>query len=719
MRNISKKPSRFSSALKTLGISSAALICSFLPSNTFAEDLHPIAIIGGQGSAPYAAFIQSDGTIKPLNALPVTGLTYRVDINSTNHGLIGGTNGINAYAAFVSPNGVVQNIPGLIAPGEIYTVSINEAGIGMIGGGRQATNVPYAAIISPGGVATPFAGLPANGLIYGVAIEESGAGIIGGIGPLNSAYAALTSVNGTVTPLTGLPTTGGIFWVAANDSGTKFIGGSNNTSAYAAFVKPQGVVEPINSLPAGLLYSVGINNEGNAIIGGSASTLPYAALVRKNGAVKTINGLPTTPGIIYNTAINDTGTGLIAGFSGTGPFGSFVASDGALTLLKGLPVGNGFLDGAALHSSGAGIVGGTSFGAPFVALAAPNGNLTYLTGLPADGEINSIAISIFDELVPESIGPFDSWANTQFTFSNTLTQHCVFHHRNYWHCDCSPCETHSLWIAPFVNYVHQKSRDAIPSYNNKLAGAMIGFDYNINQNFVWGGGFAYGYNDVHYSKGQGHTKINQESLVLYASCENTCFYTNFALWGGLFQAKHKRHSLSGTISSRANPYGWNLAPHLDIGAPFWMYCFPCSTFEPFISLDWANNWQYHYREKGSSGFNIALKKQYASILRSEAGLRIFQTLACDWGLLIVEEKGSYVNRTALQKGVRSAAFIGSESSFEVETLCRRGQNHGLVEFHLECQPYCSCDVYGSFDYQGEFGCSFESQTLTFALGKNF
>lgn len=698
-----------------------SVLCSFTFFNfSTANDCDrngPLALIGGQGSAPYAAFIDSDLSVSPLSGLPPTGVTFRVAINSSGQGLIGGTNGLDAYAALVSPSGTVRSIPGLIAPGEIYTVAINSSGRGIIGGGHLDTNVPYAALISPGGTATPLSALPASGLIYGVAIEESGRGIVGGIGPLNSAYAALVSRTGTVTPIAGLPANGGIFWVAVNDSGTRFIGGKDNTSVYAAFVTPHGSLAPISGLPPGLLYSVAINNAGAGIIGGSSSTLPYAALVAPNGSTTTISGLPSTAGIIYNTAINESGTGLIAGFSTTGPFGAFISPTGSLKPLKGLPNGPGFLDGAALHSSGIAFVGGTSSGEPFAALVAPNGHLTFLDGLPAEGEINSIGIAMLDGLVPKSIGPYDSWANTQFALSNTLTQHCMFHHRHDWQC-CGCEQNSSIWVAPFGNYVREKGRQCIPSFSNEIAGVVLGFDYSWNRDLTIGAGLAYAYNDVHYSKHLGHATINQESVVLYASWERPCFYVNAALWGGLFQSSLKRNSLA-CITSKAKPNGWNLTPHLEAGTPLKFCACPNIIVEPFVAFDWANNWQVRYRENGASGFNIELDDIHATLLRSEVGCRFYQTLQYGWGLLLVEEKGSYVNRTSFHKGRHSASFKGACSSFDVETLSTKGQNHGLAELHFECVPSCLCDVYASFDYQGEFGSSFQSQTLSFTLGKNF
>lgn len=708
-------------------------ICNFPLNSAFAKPALPDLIIGGQTAAPYAAFLK-DGVATPISGLPATGVTFRVAINSTGEALIGGTDNVNAYAALVTSNGTLLPLPGLIAPGEIYNVAINESNMGIIGGGHLISNVPYAALVNRYGV-TPLA-VPASGLIYGVAIDNSGEGIIGGIGPLNSAYAALTHSNGSLTPLAGLPLNGGIFWVSTNQTKTRFIGGNESTSIYAAYVNPNGSVAPIVNLPVGQLYSVGINTSGSAIMGGEASNLPYAALVAPDGSVNTLVGLPTNAGIIYNTAINDSGTGLIAGNSTSGAYGSFVSPTGTLIPLEGLPIGaNGFLDGAALHSTGVGIVGGTtSAGTPFLALAAPNGTLTYLDGLPANGEINSIAIRALEGLVPSGTGAFSSFINTQFTFTNALTNHCVLDRMNlfkntfypyiedycedpyFYKRDCN--EDSSLWLSVVGNYICEKSRHAIPGFSNEILGAIVGFDYTDVEDVVVGAALAYAYNKVDYRKNLGCSSINQESAVVYATFDNSEFYVNGALWGGLFQASNKRQSFS-LITSKSRPTGWNFCPHLELGAPFALNLCQTAFINPFVAMDWANVWQKNYSEHGSSGFNLRLKDQHAGIFRTEVGFRFFESFDYDGGQLIFVEKISYVNRTPLFVRNGNASFVGAFSSFEIEAISPCTQNLGVLQLHLECIPAGLRNFYASFDYQGEFGTSYLSNALTFSIGKNF
>ncbi len=693
------------------------IISLYSLTSLYADQSNPRAIFGGQREVPYAGFLRIDGSVTPINGLPATGITFRVATNSKHLSLIGGTSGINGYATYVSSKGTLTEINGLIAPGEIYTVAINKHGNGIIGGGRFTLSIPYAAVTTPNGAAISLS-VPSSGLIYSAAINKYNDGIIGGIGNLNSAYAALTKENGTVTPINGLPTTGAIYWVAINDSKTKFIGGSDNASIYAAFISPIGTVKPILGLPLGLNYSVAMNESGNAIMGGISLNLPYAALVSDNGMLTTLQGLPQTPGKIYNVAINKHGTGLIAGFSATGAFGAFVSPNGTLIPLINLPAGDGFLDGAAIHSSGVAIVGGTHLNTPFMALAAPNGTLTYIDGLPPTGEINSIAISNLNNLVPKKLGIFDSLVNTQFTLSDALTDHCMMHYKNTQCNRCSNCDTTTFWLSGFGNFSHEKRKHEIPSFTNKIFGALLGIDYNGIENVCLGAGLSYAETRAHYSKDSGHASISSENAVLYVSFSSPNFYANASLWGGFFQGKNTRRSFS-ILSSKSSPTGWNLSPHIELDIPFTLAKCGNITFDPFLAIDWAYVRQHHFCERGRSGFNIRLNSKCASSLRSEIGVRFFETLQYGFGSLTFEEKLSYVNKTPTHKSKGSAAFIGAFSTFDVETINPYTQNQGRAQIHIECIPDGMSDTYASVDYQGGFGKFYHSHMFTVSVGRIF
>ncbi len=275
---------------------------------------------------------------------------------------------------------------------------------------------------------------------------------------------------------------------------------------------------------------------------------------------------------------------------------------------------------------------------------------------------------------------------------------------------------YSLWGSLFGEYAHQQKTERFPDYNNSIAGALLCFEDHTPQRIL-GGGIAYAYNYAALSEGQGHAKIQQEFATFYASIMRQNLYVNTAVWGGLYQMHNVRHSF-GIITSTAYVHGWLFSPYFEIGGYFFGKK-PWFSIEPFGMVDWANNWQSQIQERGSSGFNVLIDSQYTSLLRSEAGVRFFESLSYGWGKLVLMEKASFVNKTPFNAGTTPAAFVGSISTFAIETFSSQIENLGVVQFNIELIPSNSEYVYGSFNYQGEFGPSFQSNLLSFEIGKDF
>jgi hypothetical protein len=182
---------------------------------------------------------------------------------------------------------------------------------------------------------------------------------------------------------------------------------------------------------------------------------------------------------------------------------------------------------------------------------------------------------------------------------------------------------------------------------------------------------------------------------------------------------NKRHTL-GFITSVSHPNGYLFSPHVELSAPF---TFSGSnhilSIDPFVMFDWANSWQKTFREHGSSGLNIVLNSQYSSLLRSEVGMRIYETLEYAWGSFKIEEKASYVNKAPFHKGEGTAFFVGAFSSFGIETFSSSVENLGVAQIAFYFTPRNTKYPYGTLDYQGEFGSSFQSHILVLEIGEAF
>ena len=737
------------------------------------------AIIGGEIEGPlnpYAAIVSSEGIATEITGETPSGAgqIVSVAINSEGAGIIGGrqNSDLSAYVALISPSGVATAITGDTPTdnSRIFSVSINSSGEALAGGSHSGFTSPYVVRVSTEGVASFLTGdTPESGEIRAVAINDSGAGIIGGGNPGNTgSYQALVSSEGVASALTGsLPETnnGIIYSAAINSSGNAIIAGASS-DAYAAIVSSEGVASLVtgdNTPPGrtvGATQKVTINDSGNAIIGGSDG---YIALVSPEGVTSSLSGSNTPSGTatINSVAINSSGEGIIGGTDGGNPYIALVSSSGVTSSISGdTPSGSGSINGVDINDAGVAIVGGRDGSSgtftPYAVLVSPSGVATDITGegfpTARPSEFLSVAIagsssnpssSITSAVVPTSFGPGNSFSNSLFSLStqilsNHLVSYPAFKQQEkasevglladasdliYWKSHTVPSKEsnltkpkHLFWAAFFGEYAHQKKYKNFSSFDNCSAGMLLAFDYQGIQNTLIGGGAAYVFNYADLAGNRGHTKTHQEFLTAYGSWQRDNFYLDVSIFGGYYQMHNVRKSIAN-ITSTSDTDGWLLSPHLQISTPFYRKTW--SIIDPFIQFDWANNWQGKVDEEGASGFNIHLKDLYTSLLRSEIGARFVQVLSCNWGEITFIEKGSWVNKLPFHTGSTSTYFTGSISTFSIEVFSNQTQNLGAAQLNLQFTPFNLKYPYGSINYQGEFGSSFQSHFLSLEIGVNF
>jgi hypothetical protein len=167
--------------------------------------------------------------------------------------------------------------------------------------------------------------------------------------------------------------------------------------------------------------------------------------------------------------------------------------------------------------------------------------------------------------------------------------------------------------------------------------------------------------------------------------------------------------------TKAHPKGWQVSPHLEFG-----YDFNSNklTTEPFVMFDWINNWQKAHKEHGSGPFNAGHKRHYSSFLRSETGVRVYETFRFDRWNFVIQEKVSYVNKKPFNVGRIKAFLIGSPGTFTVETLTTT-QNLGVAELEFIFQPHNLHYPRATLEYQGEFGSMYQSHLASLELTWKF
>jgi hypothetical protein len=745
--------------------------------NSVAINASGQGLIGGKDTSgdqpPYAAIVSPSGIATPLVTGLVAGIINSVAINTSSQGIIGGQDSSGPsefppYAAFVSSSGIVTPINTGLSSGIIFNVAINTSGQGLIGGkDTSGDQPPYAAIVSPSGIATPINIGLSTGRILGVAINASGQGLIGGSDTAtNSAYAAIVSPSGIATPINTGVSAAHINSVAINTSGQGLIGGEVNTGpAYAALVSPSGIATPINtSLSDGTIFSVAINSFGQGLIGGedhTSATPPYAAIVSPSGIATPIN-IGLSNGIIFSVAINDLGQGVIGGqdSTGTGPAYAAIVSPSGIATPINIGIANGLIKSVAILPLLAHI--------PIESLSGNNQILANYINTNAPQDAFYFVPALFDGTLAEAL---ESAAPTRnaislYTASNNmfyLTTGLSNHLRNHsmqnrrdtrraitmvdsipevWESEeltasinmqkkkqnncvkemfCAE-KNSTIWFETLGALAYQKAQNQTPGFNPTTGGAILAYDGKTSEHTRVGAGAAYLYTYVHEKQGAGHSNINQEDLFVYASWENKQFYVDGSLLGGVFQISQVRkiHMTGFDFKSTSHPDGWQLVPHVEFGYKYQPHSQQDIDFtlNPFVMVDWANAWQGSYKEKGSGPFNAGQKSHYSSLLRTEASLRLYETLFFDSWNLIFQEKAGYVNVHSFGTGKVNAFLVGSPGTFTVTTLTS-DQNLGVGEFAMVFAPHNARYPTGTIFYQGEFGSKYQSHQVALELAWSF
>jgi outer membrane autotransporter protein len=284
-------------------------------------------------------------------------------------------------------------------------------------------------------------------------------------------------------------------------------------------------------------------------------------------------------------------------------------------------------------------------------------------------------------------------------------------------------DSESIWFEVIGALAYQKAQHQTVGFNPLTAGVILAYDHKFTKKWRLGGGLAYLFTHIHEKKNQGHSNINQEDAFVYSSWDNQQFYIDMLLLAGAVQIDQLRNTLMSGFAFRSSshPKGWQCLPHLELGFKLdavnqsrtSKFC-----LNPFAMLDWANAWQDSYKEEGDSPFNSSQKSYYGSLLRTEAGLRFYETLFFTSWNLTIQEKISYVNTQSFNAGKVNAFLVGSPGSFTVETLSSP-QNLGVAQlamcFDLVNRGYPITTLF----YQAEFGSHYQSHQLNLELGWQF
>lgn len=716
-----------------------------------------VGIIGGTNSNIPVVELLTDlnGGLLPVS-IPVDPLQIsNVSINERGLSLIGGLASPDAYVAFVQPDGAITPLSLSLSNSGVGGLAINNSGLGLLAlqGGSQDDHFVF---VTEEGVGF----FQAEEIVRDVALNDAGLGLVYGttlIDPLPFVYYVTADGSVSSVDLSGMPMGTTLSSVAINQSGNGIV--STTGAPYSAFVYPNLTSLAISPSPEHG-HSVAINNSGIGLIGGQDAGNAFAGLVAPNGVLTPLISSPFV-GRISSVAINDSGMGLMGGLDGSNVYAALIRPDGSLLPLFSASQA-GEIRSVAINEAGVGLVGGQMSGTGYAALVAPNGTLTPLVFTATNvRSVDLVKGEVINQVVPTSIAPYSSvfyshlavmrvlnnrfsvenrvWAKNENVSKQGDAQEKIVFNRLQANLslaqegmDINPAlafspevealpkqpekgvERNSFWIQPFGDLIYSKAQGSIPKYNNQIAGGLVGYERQ-RESYIVGACAGYVFNYVDAS--HGHAKIQEEIFSLYGSYYAKHFWMALAVCAGPYQATNKRHFLG--MTAKGKMHGWILDPHLELASPWALGSSERYHIEPFARIDWVNNWQHAYTEKGASGFNVHVPSIYNSLLQSEIGLRFYEQFLYAWGKICLEESLSYVNQAPYGTHKKDVAFVSSAAFFPVALANSRTQNLGAAELLVCFVPKNPVRPYGGFSFQAMAGSSFQSYFGSVFVGIDF
>ncbi len=319
--------------------------------------------------------------------------------------------------------------------------------------------------------------------------------------------------------------------------------------------------------------------------------------------------------------------------------------------------------------------------------------------------------------------------NTCFAFSDMLDTHFSSMHYNrvfeqlamngcycYQPKGCCEATQSDFWIDGFYDYAQQDAQSQTPGFDFNSEGIFVGYDSNCLENAMLGISAGYAHSNFYdrHHRGKGH--INYYAVTPYGMTYIDNAYVETALTFSYNQIKNKRHIIFTDYDERASSshHSYLLMPHLGLGYDI-AYCW--GIFEPFVAFDWVVNWDRGFKEHGSEAFDMKQKSSTSSMLRSQIGFQLYQTL--EWGCgttFVLRETAAYVNKKPFDVGRVKSALVGNPHYFTQKSF-KEAQN--LITVGISGMLNTKNGYYGMFSYDGERGSGYNAYEVQLKLGKFF
>ena len=268
-------------------------------------------------------------------------------------------------------------------------------------------------------------------------------------------------------------------------------------------------------------------------------------------------------------------------------------------------------------------------------------------------------------------------------------------------------DRYAVWLEAIGDFAHQHAQDQNPSFNYATGGGQLGVNFFAELG------------QLETAVGYAFTKISSGGTVqcataaLYGTAYLDEGYLEAGLLGAYNHYTNDRHIVYPGFNAHAKSShnGAQVVPHLAGGYDF--FC-EWGTIEPFAAFDCAVVVQDGYSESGGGVFNMRIGHTTGTFFRNEAGLNFYENWTWDWGLCVLKEKLSYVNRQGSHLGrLGGVSIIGAPGEFSVNAFTN---DQNLFSPAVNLLVRWGESIFFSLDYEGEFGSGYVDNQIAAEVG---
>lgn len=563
-----------------------------------------------------------------------------------------------------SPNGFTKTGPGILQLTGTHVYGSES----LITGGALSVNGTYGGNISVDTGAT----LQGIGAITGDVKILTG----GSFAPGNSI--ATTTVNGDLTFGPSSTLTVEVDQTLSSPTDKLIVNGTLHVDPAASIV-----IQPITPLQAGDFTYVIVSVPGSGgITGPFVPTLPPPALLLNYRLDQFPNAIHLTTHVNPFTAVMGQGNG-----------GALAAYWGCITPVAGSPLTN-FITDLRAHAT-----------LPQLNEAAEETSGSPLKAFAAADESNIIQMR------------------------SKITNRTKGAAQRTCRADISREQTKRAWADIGADIARQNSRpaetDKKTGYTTLSENAMIGFDYEGSESFLYGAGLGFTHTSLKLLEERGKGEINSGYAALYAHSYSPHLFMDLGLVGGFSRHSEERNIefTVGTGIASTNYHqkahgafnGLELLTHIGFGL---VQTWKNFEFSPFGMVDYLLSNHNNFTEKDAGIFNLDVDSSDYSMVRGEAGLNFSWCTVTEKSRSSIKGKLGLIREERLTGETLKSRYIGTAPcSFTVEGL-RESRTLFSPGLGLSMN---SLDEELTFNirYQGEYGRHYHNTAFAIELLTRF